>query len=243
MLYTCIASILYESEPVFFFFVCLFVLHVLYSVFYLQWGPWKVVHWEYQYNNSIQYNTIQFTCNYSKYYLVFNRVFVALRRKWTIVELLSMLYCLFSFACCSLTHLCLQKIQDAKERRIMVLGQFQDQQHFYFAIFLSAVICLHLSMGRSVWSYERSSPWWDRIVNKSFNEEDWLENCRMSRGTFLYLCAELKSLEKRDSAMRRAISLEQRVATALWRLATNDDYRAIAHLFGVSRASVCLLVR
>ena len=80
-------------------------------------------------------------------------------------------------------------------------------------------------------------------MNKSFNEEDWLENFRMSRGTFLYLCAELKSLEKRDSAMRRAISLEQRVATALWRLATNDDYRAIAHLFGVSRASVCLLVR
>jgi len=27
--------------------------------------------------------------------------------------------------------------------------------------------------------------------------------------------------------MRKAISLEQRVAIALWRLATNDDYRAI----------------
>ena len=76
-------------------------------------------------------------------------------------------------------------------------------------------------------------------MNQSFNEGDWLENFRMSRGTFLYLCAELKSLEKRDTVMRRAIPLEQRVAIALWRLATNGDYRTIAHLFGVSRAFVC----
>ena len=32
-------------------------------------------------------------------------------------------------------------------------------------------------------------------------------------------------------------------ALALWRLATNGDYRTIAHLFGVSRASVRLIVR
>ena len=66
----------------------------------------------------------------------------------------------------------------------------------------------------------------------------------MSRGTFLYLCAELKSyVEKEDTVMRIAIPLEQRVAIALWRLATNGDYRTIAHLFGVSRVSVCLIVR
>ena len=227
-------------------FVCLFVLHVLYSVFYLQWGPWKVVHWtKWSTSIIIQFNTIQYSLHVTiRSIICFLTVFLSLSEENGLS--LNCYLCFtayFSFACCLLTHLCLRKIQDAKECRIMVLGQFQDQQHFYFTIFLSAVICLHLSMGRSVWSYERSSPWWDRIVNKSFSEEDWLENFRMSRGTFLYLCAELKSLEKRDSAMRRAISLEQRVATALWRLATNDDYRAIAHLFGVSRASVCLLVR
>ena len=43
--------------------------------------------------------------------------------------------------------------------------------------------------------------------------------------------------------MRKAIPLEQRVAIALWRLATNEDYRTIAHLFGVSRSSVCVIVR
>ena len=33
------------------------------------------------------------------------------------------------------------------------------------------------------------------------------------------------------------------VAIALWRLATNSDYRTIAHLFGVSRSSVCVIVQ
>ena len=139
--------------------------------------------------------------------------------------------------------LCLRKIQGAREHRIMVFRRFQAQQHFYFVIFLSAVICAHLTVDRSVWSHERSSTWWDRIVNQSFDEGDWLENFRMSRDTFLYLCSELKSLEKRDTVMRKAIPLEQRVAIALWRLATNGDYRTIAHLLGVSRASVCLIVR
>ena len=114
---------------------------------------------------------------------------------------------------------------------------------FYFVIFLSAVTCAHLTVDRSIWSHERSSIWWDRIVNQSFNKRDWLENFRMSRGPFLYLCSEFKSsLEKRVTVMRRATPLEQRVTIALWRLATNGDYRTIAHLFGVSRASVCLIV-
>ena len=41
--------------------------------------------------------------------------------------------------------------------------------------------------------------------------------------------------------MRRAIPLEQRVAIALWRVATNGDYRTIAHLFGVSEHLFALL--
>ena len=47
---------------------------------------------------------------------------------------------------------------------------------FYFVIFLSAVTCAHLTVDRSIWSHERSSTWWDRIVNQSFNDRGWLEN-------------------------------------------------------------------
>ena len=43
--------------------------------------------------------------------------------------------------------------------------------------------------------------------------------------------------------MRRAITVEKRVAVTLWRLATNCECRTIAHLFEISRSSVCLIVQ
>ena len=42
--------------------------------------------------------------------------------------------------------------------------------------------------------------------------------------------------------MRRAISVQQRVAITLWCLATPAEYRTIAHLFGVARSTVCQIV-
>ena len=42
--------------------------------------------------------------------------------------------------------------------------------------------------------------------------------------------------------MRSAVSVERRVAIALWRLATNGDYRSIGHMFGVAKGTVCVIV-
>ncbi|XP_064384383.1 uncharacterized protein LOC135333340 [Halichondria panicea] len=43
--------------------------------------------------------------------------------------------------------------------------------------------------------------------------------------------------------MRKAVPVEKRVAITLWYLATNSDYRTIGHLFGVSKATVCIVVK
>lgn len=43
--------------------------------------------------------------------------------------------------------------------------------------------------------------------------------------------------------MRKAIPVEQRVALTLWYLATNTDYHKIGHLFGVSKATVCMVTK
>ena len=65
----------------------------------------------------------------------------------------------------------------------------------------------------------------------------------MRNDTFMYLCNQLRcELNKSDTRMRRAISVEKRVAVALWRLATNVEYRSIGHLFGISRSTACVIV-
>ena len=43
--------------------------------------------------------------------------------------------------------------------------------------------------------------------------------------------------------MRKAISVEQRIALTLWRLATTTDHCTIGHLFGVSKTAVCFIVK
>jgi len=42
--------------------------------------------------------------------------------------------------------------------------------------------------------------------------------------------------------MHQAVSVEKRVAIALWCLATPAEYRTSAHLFGVARSAVCEIV-
>ena len=70
---------------------------------------------------------------------------------------------------------------------------------------------------------------------------DWIENFRVSKATFLYLCNEVHStIEREDTRMRKAITVEKRVVITLWCLATCSEYRTIAHLFGVSKKVQCV---
>ena len=77
----------------------------------------------------------------------------------------------------------------------------------------------------------------------TFTDQDWMENFRLSRNTFHFLCEQLKpSIQRRNTQLWRAISVEHRVAITLWCLATCGEYRTIAHLFGVARCTVCVIV-
>ena len=132
----------------------------------------------------------------------------------------------------------------AATRRRKSFARKQAKQRLVFAFVMSiAAISLHSPI-RTVWSKERSSYWWEQIVCQTFTSRDWLENFRMSHATFVYLCNELRSaIEKDDTAMRKAVPTEQRIAITLWFLATNADYRTIGHLFGVARSTVCVVTK
>lgn len=135
-----------------------------------------------------------------------------------------------------------RKKRRARRRRRFAI--IQSRERVMFAFMLSVAALSIQSPVRSLWMKQRSSSWWENIVNSTFTRFDWMENFRMSRETFVYLCNELRStVEKSDTAMRKAIPVEQRVALTLWLLATNADYRTIGHLFGVSKSTVCVVTK
>ena len=78
---------------------------------------------------------------------------------------------------------------------------------------------------------------------RTFTHQDWLENFRMCKETFLYICNKLTFvLRKTDTVLCRPLSVERRVPVALWCLATPTEYRTIAHLFGIACSSVCEII-
>ena len=91
------------------------------------------------------------------------------------------------------------------------------------------------------WPKHRSSEWRDQVAMR-FTREEWKENFRVSPETFTYCCNELKFvLSRRDTQLRRALSMEKCVAIALWHLSTNADYHTIGHLFGVAKGTACIV--
>ena len=70
-------------------------------------------------------------------------------------------------------------------------------------------------------------------------EDWWRENLRMSQVTFQIICTQLKPhIQRRITKFRQPVSVEERVAVTIWRLATNIEYRTIGALFGLGRSTV-----
>jgi len=77
----------------------------------------------------------------------------------------------------------------------------------------------------------RSSNWWEDIVLNTFSPHDWMQNFRMSRQSFHYLCDQLRDLLEKETRLRKPLSIEQRVAITLWILATACEYRTYTSLW------------
>ncbi|XP_053861194.1 uncharacterized protein LOC128823112 [Malaclemys terrapin pileata] len=96
-----------------------------------------------------------------------------------------------------------------------------------------------LSMERRFWARETSTDWWDHIVFQVWDDSQWLRNFRMRKGTFMKLCDLLSpALKHQNTKMRVALTVEKRVAIALWKLATPDSYQSVGNQFGVGKSTV-----
>ena len=89
----------------------------------------------------------------------------------------------------------------------------------------------------------RPSLWWDNFVTCQVLE-DWKENFRMSRENFFILADLLRPhIERRDTHIHCAISVEKQVALTLYYFADEGRLRKIANYFGISRASCSITIR
>ncbi|XP_048710691.2 low-density lipoprotein receptor class A domain-containing protein 3 isoform X7 [Caretta caretta] len=61
----------------------------------------------------------------------------------------------------------------------------------------------------------------------------------MRKGTFMELCDLLSpALRHKNTKMRAPLTIEKRVAIALWELATPDSYRSVGNQFGVDKSTM-----
>ena len=111
-----------------------------------------------------------------------------------------------------------------RQARIARRRQFEEENSLtmYFMMILmatSGIITVTNNHVRGLWSKQRTSVWWDSIVNGVFSDTEWLENFRMRRETFQFLCRCLAPhIRKKETIMRQPVSVEKRVAITLWRL-------------------------
>ncbi|XP_035986731.1 putative nuclease HARBI1 [Fundulus heteroclitus] len=132
---------------------------------------------------------------------------------------------------------------ETNECLLRVYRRRKQQQTLRFITLLTRIISGN-RVARTVWTREWSEHWWLYIVRETFNPQQWIENFRMSYRTFQWLCESLRPyISKAETRMRRPIPVEQKVGAVLWFLGTTSDYRTIAHLFGISRASLCIFVK
>ncbi|CAL5199216.1 unnamed protein product [Lathyrus oleraceus] len=96
---------------------------------------------------------------------------------------------------------------------------------------------------RRLWVKNRSQDWWQSCISPEFPEQEFRRCFRMSKSTFHFICSELDSaVTKKNTMLRDAIPVQQRVAVCIWRLATGDPLRLVSKRFGLGISTCHKLV-
>ncbi|XP_013383945.1 protein ANTAGONIST OF LIKE HETEROCHROMATIN PROTEIN 1-like [Lingula anatina] len=136
-----------------------------------------------------------------------------------------------------------QRAAARRLRRLVRFNQIQAAQKLKFLVTILQCASVYMSPDRGVWSHERNQEFFYYTVMRTYTESQWVENFRMSQGTFRLLCDRLRpQLQRQNTIMRQAISVELQVAVAIWVLGSNSEYRVISQLFGIGKSTLCRIV-
>ncbi|KAG0442332.1 hypothetical protein HPB47_015733 [Ixodes persulcatus] len=96
---------------------------------------------------------------------------------------------------------------------------------------------------RRLWSYQRGECWFEATL-PHLGVQNFKACFRVMPCTFRYLVDVCRPTMQRETTnMRTPISVEKRVAIALYKLCSTAEDRTIGHLFGVGRATVNIVYR
>ena len=75
-------------------------------------------------------------------------------------------------------------------------------------------------------------------------QELWKNEFRMLPSTSDFIVNLVEAdMRKEDTYFRKTISIQKRVACALWRLSTENSYRVVSKVFGVGRSTISQIVK
>lgn len=134
----------------------------------------------------------------------------------------------------------LHSLQTANNTSTVLAYEGLKSIHIGLNIFIHLYSTIQLR--RSVWVKPKSGEWWDLIVPQ-MSSADFKEHFRMTRETFNFIVDELDSaLKKKDTRFRPSIPVRKRVGLGIHHLASCEEYRVVAALFGVGKSTACKIV-
>ena len=84
---------------------------------------------------------------------------------------------------------------------------------------------------KTVWVYPRPQFWFEQLLLNRYQDHLGREHFRVSRDAFQHICGLVgPQLMRQNTILREAITVEKRVAVALWRLIS---YRTVGLTFGI----------
>lgn len=124
------------------------------------------------------------------------------------------------------------------EREVLEMALFANS----FTIAAFAVQSVE-RIERRLWSYQRGESWFETTL-PHLGVQNFKACFRVMPSTFRYLVDVCRpTMERETTNMRTPISVEKRVAIALYKLCSTAEDRTIGHLFGVGRATVNIMYR
>ncbi|KAJ7332274.1 hypothetical protein JRQ81_014454 [Phrynocephalus forsythii] len=93
------------------------------------------------------------------------------------------------------------------------------------------------------WSYPGRSPWFHDTVLQYWDDLEWIKNFRMTRQTLFEISETLRPfLMRKDTVMRSAVPVEERVAIGIYFLASRSCHRTIALVFQKGTSTVASII-